>query len=294
MASDIPPQVLQDDIETMQTFWAERKQRTSRLYQTAKLAGFLFSIVFLTLIQFLYFGVILKIWGPEKTAVDRDSCTCTCWDTVFKGTYEMGVGRYKHVYFNVTAQTFKMCGLTVVAIIMTYECTSYVVRIALCGRIRYSMLALLVAVIHPHYYSWWMFFGYYNDDFYVQWYHQLLFTLTELFSTALVLSMLDRGVKPTPRKLFTVASISLLHILAGGMDQFVSNVVLGRGMFHQVSRDIAFFSSDFFYLIVAWAELAMLCARENIPASLLLMSLKRDIITSAVIISGVLLILSYI
>ncbi|XP_035676930.1 uncharacterized protein LOC118416005 [Branchiostoma floridae] len=167
-------------------------------------------------------------------------------------------------------------------------------RIALCARIRYRMLALLVAVSHPHYYSWWMFFGYYNDDFYVQWYHQLLFTLTELFSTGLVLSMLDRAVKPTPRKLLAIASIALLHILAGGMDQFVTNVVLGRGMFHQVSRDVAFFSSDFLYLIVACGELAVLGFQEKIPASLLLMSLKRDVITSVVIISGVLLILSYI
>ncbi|KAI8501773.1 hypothetical protein Bbelb_201850 [Branchiostoma belcheri] len=292
MDADIP--LLQGDIETMQTYFAERKQRTTRLYQTAKLAGFLCTILFLTFIQFVYFGVIMNIWGPEKADVDREACTCKCWDTVFKGTYEMGVGRYKHVYFNVTAQTFKMWGLTVVAVIMTYECISYVVRIALCGRIRYTMLALLFAVIHPHYYSWWMFFGYYNDDFYVQWYHQLLFTITELLSTALVLSMLDRGVKPSPRKLYTIASIALLHILAGGMDQFVTNVLLGRGMFHQVTRDIAFFSSDVVYLLVAWAELAMLCVRENIPVSLLIMSLKRDIMTSVVVISGLLLILSYI
>lgn len=37
----------------------------------------------------LYFvGIFyLKVWVPNKPPVDKDNCTCSCFDTVFKGNY---------------------------------------------------------------------------------------------------------------------------------------------------------------------------------------------------------------
>ncbi|RXG63742.1 hypothetical protein Avbf_05775 [Armadillidium vulgare] len=58
--------------------------------------------------------------------------------------------------------------------------------------IRPTMFVLLCSSIFPHYYSYWSFFNYWNDEFYKQFYHQLYFTITELISTAAVLYLLDR------------------------------------------------------------------------------------------------------
>ena len=138
------------------------------------------------------------------------------------------------------------------------------------------MLLLLLAVVHSHYYSWWMFVGYWNDDYYPQWNHQLFFTWTELGSTALVLSMLDRTLQPPPRKLFGVAAIATLHIFAGGVDQFVANLFFQQGMKHQVARDLAFLSSDFVYLAVALFELRRLCRDSGITPLSMLLALKRE------------------
>jgi hypothetical protein len=35
------------------------------------------------------------------------------------------------------------------------------------------MAALFFGSIYPHYYAWWAYFNYYNDDYYNQWWHQV-------------------------------------------------------------------------------------------------------------------------
>lgn len=35
------------------------------------------------------------------------------------------------------------------------------------------MCLLFLSVLFPHYYAWWAYFNYYNDDFYSQFWHQV-------------------------------------------------------------------------------------------------------------------------
>ncbi|XP_035662434.1 uncharacterized protein LOC118406485 [Branchiostoma floridae] len=263
---------------------------TSRL--SARLLGFLVSLLFLVLINYAHFGVLLRYFWPEKPPVNRESCTCQCWDTIFKGTYETGMGHYKHLYFNVTSQTLKIWTVTVAAVMLTYECVTYVVHVALTSKIRASMFVLLLAVVHSHYYSWWVFLGYYNDDFYSQWWHQLVFTCTEMMSTVLVLKQLDQAVPLSPRLLLGTAGIAAFHVLAAGKDQFIHNVLLRQGEFHQVYRDSALMVSDVVYLVVTSAELVRLwccgeCSRDDVRM------LRRDVMFCAVVIFGLLAMLSF-
>ncbi|XP_019632964.1 PREDICTED: uncharacterized protein LOC109476471 [Branchiostoma belcheri] len=264
------------------------------LRRATRLLGFLVSLLFLVLINYAHFGILLRHFWPEKPPVSRETCTCECWDTIFKGTYETGVGRYKHMYFNVTPQSLKIWTLTVAAVLLTYECVTYVVRVALRSKFRPSMFILLISVIHSHYYSWWVFFGYYNDDFYAQWWHQLVFTSSELVSTVLVLLQLDQAVPLSPRLLLATAGIAAFHILAAGKDQFVQNVLLRRGEFHQMYRDSALMVSDVVYLVVTSAELVRLlwCSGERRSRDDV-MALGRDGLVSAVVIFGLLAMLSY-
>jgi hypothetical protein len=154
--------------------------------------------------------------------VDKRFCSCSCWDTVFKATYESGIASYKHVYFNSTLNTMQIWLLTVVFIISLYEAMKYLTKLIISKQLRYSMAFLFCLSIFSHYYAWWSYLNYINDDFYSQWNHQTFFTvsipcakysmqllfsnyltlqqMTEFFSTAFVLHLANRENVVTSRK----------------------------------------------------------------------------------------------
>ncbi|XP_066275489.1 uncharacterized protein [Branchiostoma lanceolatum] len=256
--------------------------------------GILLSVFILALLPYAHFGVLFELVWPKKPVVDRHSCTCGCWDTVFNATFQKGIvfNSYRHIYFNVTPQTLNMWTLTIVAVLLTYECVVYVVRVALRSKIRSSMLFLLLTAIHSHYYSWWVFIGYYNDDFYTKWWHQLTFTLTEMASTVVVVSQIDKAVPISPRALLFIASIALFHIMATGRDQFVESVLQSKGKFHQQYRDAAFMAGDVVLLNISSMELVRLLCRKNGARRRNYRTLKRDVLLSAIVIAGLLVVLA--
>ncbi|SPP76271.1 uncharacterized protein LOC117580330 [Drosophila guanche] len=197
-----------------------------------------------------HIAILWYFWENYARYVDRHFCTCSCWDTVFKGPYESGVAAYKHMYFNATPNSFKMWILTVFAVIALYECIKRLIALILQSRVRYSMLLLFLLSIFSHYYAWWAYINYYNDDYYNQWNHQLFFTITELFSTVLVMHLASTTNVVTPKKVFCIVGIALLHILASSFDQFFLNVVRGEGYAHQIVRDIGFMVPDLLQLFV--------------------------------------------
>lgn len=58
--------------------------------------------------------------------------------------------------------------------------------------------------------------------------------ITELISTSVVLHLSNTDNQVTPRKILCIVGIALLHIVASGFDQFISNVFKGEGFLHQV------------------------------------------------------------
>ena len=150
------------------------------------------------------------------------------------GSYESGVASYKHLYFNATRNTLKIWTTIVLGIILFYETVKHLTILGFQRRLRWSMLILFTTAVFSHYYSWWVYINYWNDDFYSQWYHQFFFSITELISTAIVVHLADQKNIVTRRKALSIISIAFLHIFAGGWDQFVANVVRGEGYAHQV------------------------------------------------------------
>lgn len=153
----------------------------------------------------------------------------------FLGTYESGVASYKHLYFNATSNTFKIWIMTVVTMIALYECVRHLTVLMLQRQLRFSMIVLFLSSVFAHYYSWWTYVNYWNDEYYSQWNHQLFFTLSELFSTIIVIHLAHLDNPVTVRKALGIIGIALIHVLAGGWDQFIENVVRGGGYSHQVS-----------------------------------------------------------
>lgn len=101
---------------------------------------------------------------------------------IHTGTYESGIASYKHLYFNATENTCKIWILTVVAVITLYECAKYLIGLMITKSVRYSMIFLFCLSIFSHYYAWWAYVNYYNDDFYSQWNHQMFFTVNSYHS----------------------------------------------------------------------------------------------------------------
>lgn len=141
------------------------------------------------------------------------------------------------MYFNATSNMLKIWMLVVVGVIVFYETMKHLMRLAIKQRLRHSMMLLFSTALFSNYYSWWVYINYWNDDFYSQWYHQLFFSVTELISTGWVVHLADKKNPITHRKAFGIAAIALLHIMAGGWDQFFVNVVKGEGHAHQVKID---------------------------------------------------------
>ncbi|XP_011049339.1 PREDICTED: uncharacterized protein LOC105143052 isoform X2 [Acromyrmex echinatior] len=181
----------------------------------------------------LQIAILYYFWQDYSRVVDKRYCSCSCWDTVFKGSYESGIAPYKHMYFNATSNMLKIWILIVIGVIMFYETMKHLAKLAIKQRLRQSMMLLFSTALFSNYYSWWVYINYWNDDFYSQWYHQLFFTITELISTAWVVSLADKKNPITHRKAFGIAAIAFLHIVAGGWDQFFENVVRGEGHAHQ-------------------------------------------------------------
>lgn len=143
---------------------------------------------------------------------------------------------YKHLYFNATRNTLHIWLLTVAAVIALYEAVRYIVQLAFERRLRVSMALLFTSVVFSHYYSWWSYVNYWNDEFYAQWRHQLFFSITELFSTLAVLRLADRSTELSANGVLPIVGVAAVHILAAGKDQFVENVISGQGSAHQVSQ----------------------------------------------------------
>ena len=228
-----------------------------------KLIGMLMGICFLVIAPYLHLGFFFKFWTTKKP-VDEYNCKCSCWDTIFKGSYENSANPgYHHVYFNVTPQTLKIWTVTLCYVLATYETCKFITKLSFRRQLRLFMLVPLLASIYPHYYGWWSYFNYWNDDFYFQWNHQLFFSMTELISTILVLLMCDASRPLHWPELLAVIDIALVHIITSSGDQFWTNIIQNRGMWHQRIRDIGFMIPDLINVAVPWVYLWQLARQKR-------------------------------
>ena len=115
------------------------------------------------------------------------------------------------MYFNATEQSAKIWLLTVLYVIASYESFKYLLQLFYKRELRLTMFILFGSVVYSHYYSFWGYVNYYNDDFYSQFYHQMFFTFTELCSTFVVLQLADVNVELSSGKLLVILDIAALH-----------------------------------------------------------------------------------
>lgn len=169
--------------ETFMKLLLSRKLKFTFSAFRTKISSFfpaLIGFMFPTLLPIAHIVVLWYFWQAYARFVDKRFCSCSCWDTVFKATYESGIASYKNFYFNATINTLKIWLLIVVGIISLYECIKYLTKLIISNQLRYSMAFLFCLSIFSHYYAWWAYMNYLNDDFYSQWNHQTFFTVTQI------------------------------------------------------------------------------------------------------------------
>ncbi|XP_070172919.1 uncharacterized protein [Littorina saxatilis] len=219
----------------------------------SKFIAFALTVLLAILLPYLHIGVLyMKLWAPDKPQIDRWGCTCSCFDTIFRGGYENpGMVTYKHVYFNSTSSTLKIWIFTALFLLLFYESLRYLVFLVRSGApLRRSMLLLYFVNLYPHYYSWWSFFSYYNEELYTYFNHHFVFTVTELIVTAIILSLCNRDNPVASWKIATIFTISLVHVIVSGMDQFIFHVLKGQGHSFQNVRDVGLMIPDLLHLLI--------------------------------------------
>lgn len=103
--------------------------------------------------------------------------------------------------------------LTVVAIIALYECSKRLIYMTITKSIRYSMILLFGLSIFSHYYAWWAYVNYYNDDFYSQWSHQMFFSVSiTLIIHTYTYSILDERVRIKAQHSIQSPLLCLQHV----------------------------------------------------------------------------------
>ena len=232
-----------------------------------KLIGTILGLSFLVIAPYLHLGFFFKFWTTKKP-VDKYNCKCSCWDTIFKGSYENSANPgYHHIYFNVTHQTLKIWAVTLCYVLATYETCKFITKLGLRRQLRIFMLLPLLASIYPHYYGWWSYFNYWNDDFYFQWNHQLFFSMTEILSSVLIVLMCDQSRALRWPELLAVIDIALVHIITSSGDQFWTNIIRNRGMWHQRVRDVGFMIPDLINVVVPLIYLWQLARQRRTTIS---------------------------
>ncbi|KAL8573700.1 hypothetical protein ACOMHN_018975 [Nucella lapillus] len=283
----------EEGVITLSTMQDYVERQLTELHYTAvnnnfpnKFITFVLTVFFVVLLPYLHIGFFyMKIWVPDKPQIDRYGCTCSCFDTVFRGGYEKpGTVTYKHVYFNSTATTLKIWLFTALFMLLFYESVRHLVGLWRSGvPLRRSMLFLYVVNLYPHYYSWWSFFNYYNEELYTYFTHHLMFTVTEIMVTAVVLNLCNANNDFSSWKMAVILTISVVHIIVSGMDQFIAHVVQGQGRSFQSVRDLGLMVPDLLHLVIPLREFYLHVRRQKL--SFVQLCYKEEIIFMFVFIS---------
>ncbi|XP_067668515.1 uncharacterized protein [Haliotis asinina] len=212
-----------------------------------------FSAALIVAIPVVQIGVVYRlIWVPDKPEVDKANCENSCFDSIFKGSYEKGSSKhgYKHVYFNATRQTTCVWLVTMLYVILGYEAVKLFFSLLVSRSLRPIMAILFLVSVYPHIFAWWAMFNYYNDDFYPMFNHQIFFSVTEILSTYAIIKSCDRHSERRFVLYGLIVGTAVAHVVIGSLDQFISHIVYGEGKPHHVWRDIGLLVPDIMAVIL--------------------------------------------
>ncbi|CAF0770428.1 unnamed protein product [Rotaria sordida] len=187
------------------------------------------STMFTTLIISIGLVISTQISGYHLQnvyfSVNKNDCTCNCWDGFFRGKYSRG--GYKIFYFNYEKHI-----IILLSIILFYSelLRQFLLKIIIKKNF---ILLLLIPSIYSNFYGIWTIINYLNDrDYYRMLKSQIFFSLTELIITYIFYQCLiiKNKIQIPIWSIYLLFIISFLHIILAfgelNFDQFVRNITL--------------------------------------------------------------------
>jgi hypothetical protein len=188
--------------------------------------------------------------------VEKEDCTCSCWDGLYKGRHHHPLPTYLFVYFNSEKETLALFFLAYSYFALFQVLLSRALKVALSGKPRLWIIPLLVLSCYSHIYGGWCLFNYLNQEFYLMWRSQIFFCLTEVPITYVLWRLLDREELSDPKAPVSVKTMATILVVFSALHLYLAfNEELLWGFFvtdyptATVQRDLGLISGDFFSLL---------------------------------------------
>jgi hypothetical protein len=194
-------------------------------------------------------GIYLSYFNPKLKPVDKDNCTCSCWDGAFKGVHPRL--RYLSLYFNSEWQTLAIFVLAYIFMSFLQEIILFGLKQMMGKRLRISIIPLLALSCYAQIYGVWALINYINERSTLMFHSQIFYVLTEMPMTVILCLMLDADYQLSVHKMFTLSSLSLLHISLAMPEKMLWSLVNPQYEQNVVSRDILLMSGDLLILLVS-------------------------------------------
>lgn len=134
------------------------------------------------------------------------------------------------------------------------------------------------SLLLPHYQGWWELFGFINEDFYDTWKQQAFFSITEVFSTVVVLHLVNTEHCIEPWKLLVILDVNVTHVIVRALGWSGYNV-----RSYEILRDLTLLVPDLFHVLVAYFELSIMAQNKRITLRRLFY--REEIMVSALMVA---------
>lgn len=154
--------------------------------------------------------------SPSARAVDRESCTCSCWDGAFKNGYS--TAGYRTVFFSLDERLIAVALWPAAYFLLALALARAAATTLAAGEARLPFAAVLLAQVYPHHYSFWTGWNYLNESNSGFMIVQVTFAVSEVVATAAIAAQLSSRTPLSPRALWLVVGIAALHMWHSALD----------------------------------------------------------------------------
>lgn len=199
-------------------------------------------------------GILLSYYKPNASRPSRDTCTCSCWDGLFKGPHPRL--NFLFFYFNTEYQTL----LIFVIAYVFMSLLQVIVQSGIKTLVKNKSLAPIPTVIlilscYSNIYGVWSIINYINESSSLMYYSQWFFVLTEIPITYSMMNLLDKNFKIDKYTIILLFSCALLHLILALPEKMLWSLFFSGYDQLPVARDLLLMGTDFvtvFYSILLW------------------------------------------
>jgi hypothetical protein len=251
---------------------SQSDQPSFQRYQTTTLAKMTrdvmqqMGLVGITLVVVIVAVIFPFSFFPKAVQVNRDTCSCTCFDRAMKEGYESE--GYKSLYINWDREAVILTLYTSFHLLLLFQLVQKVANIILIppffSHIRKGVLFCVCLSLYGVIYGWWTPFNYFNDRGNRGHYHkylgsQLILQVQELLCMLCLTMLLNKktdDIRNRKYLLIFISTVSAFHMFVNLKEQgFLSLRVFQHKMDSLDGRTFFFFLGDLCNFILGFTYL---------------------------------------